>query len=135
MEQKTSTVDLARWAQITIERWKIKIGKIGFGPKSTGAFIRSLSFFPKFVNREAQGDKAKITFAFLFYGYYWDEGVGRGYSRGNSGDIGQTAKRKKHRWFNKVYWREVETLKRLLAKEYGEEYINELVQSIESIKL
>lgn len=143
MEPNSETVDLVRWAKITIERWQIKIGGYGFGKKSTGALIRSFRSFPAFLSKEAQGDKAKITFAFLFYGYYWDAGVGNGYYRGNGGKLdslsdwaekGGAGHRKKHRWFNKIYWREFQKLKSLLAEQYGQEYINEMVQSIEKIQ-
>ena len=71
-----------------------------------------------------------MTFAFLFYGYYKDAGVGRGYTRGNLGDLksldpwnGGEGHRKKHRWFNEIYWREVNQLSRLMAEQYGEEAV------------
>lgn len=141
MEQsKVDKVDLERWARITIQRWQMRIGKIGFGPTSTGALIRSFNSLVSFIKNEANGDPQKVTFTFLFYGYYWDAGVGRGYDRGNKGDLkslsdwsmkGGAGHRKKHRWFNKVYWREFNNLARLLCEQYGQEAI-EIMKSIET---
>lgn len=139
-----SRVDLRQWAEITIQRWVMRMGRIGFGPESTGALINSFSSLAPFLMNEANGDTAKVTFAFLFYGYYWDEGVGRGYKRGNQGDLQSLADwaethgqghRKKHRWFNKVYWHEVNQLARLMAEQYGQEAVDEMVKSIERMKV
>lgn len=139
-----NAVDLREWASITIQRWVIRMGAIGFGPESTGALINSFDSLAPFLMNESNGDTAKVTFTFLFYGYYWDEGVGKGYSRGNRGDLQSLADwsethgqghRKKHRWFNKIYWHEVNQLARLMAEQYGEEAVNKMVQSIERMKL
>lgn len=137
-------VDLVEWARITIQRWVMRMGKIGFGPQSTGRLINSFDSFVSFLNNESNNDSNKVMFTFLFYGYYWDEGVGRGYYRGNSGNLESLSDwaekngaghRKKHRWFNKVYWHEVNQLARLMAEQYGEEAVKEMVQSFEHMKL
>ncbi len=137
-------VDLRKWAEIVIQRWVMRMGKIGFGPQSTGTLINSFDSLVPFLRMESGNDTAKVTFAFLFYGYYWDEGVGRGYTRGNPGDLksladwsekGGAGHRKKHRWFNKIYWREVNQLSRLMADQYGEEAVKEMVQSIERMRI
>ncbi len=135
---ETKDVNLQEWARITIQRWVMRMGKIGFGPESTGRLINSFDSLAPFLMNEAKGDTAKVTFAFLFYGYYWDEGVGRGYKRGNSGDLASLAgegHRKKHRWFNKIFWHEVNQLARLMADQYGDEAVKDMVQSFEHIKL
>jgi hypothetical protein len=139
---KESKVDLQEWARITIQRWVMRMGKIGFGPTSTGALINSFDSLVPFLTNEAQGDTAKVTFAFLFYGYYWDAGVGKGYTRGNPGDLqslnpwnGGAGHRKKHRWFNKIFWNEVNNLSRLMARQYGDEAVKEMVQSFERHKI
>lgn len=133
-ETKDKTVDLKEWARITIQRWVMRIGKIGFGPESTGALIRSFGSFANFIENEANGNPQKITFTFLFYGYYWDAGVGRGYTPGNSGNLESLkggGHRKKHRWFNKIYWREFNNLARLLCEQYGQD-ATEILKSIET---
>lgn len=131
-------VDLRKWAEITIQRWVMRMGKIGFGPESTGRLINSFDSLVPFLRMESGNDTVKVTFAFLFYGYYWDEGVGRGYKRGNAGDLPSLAgsgHRKKHRWFNKIYWHEVNQLSRLMAEQYGQEAVKEMVQSIERMRI
>ena len=141
---KGEKVDLQEWANITIERWIMRMGKIGFGPESTGHLINSFESFAPFLLNEANGDKAKVSFTFLYYGYYWDEGVGNGYKHGNGGNLESLSDwsetngeghRKKHRWFNKVYWHEVNQLARLLSQQYGEEAVKEKFTSIERHKL
>ena len=138
------TVDLQEWARIVIQRWVMRMGKIGFGPESTGSLINSFSSLAPFLMNESNGDTYKVTFAFLFYGYYWDEGVGKGYRRGNTGSLDSLADwaekhgqghRKKHRWFNKVYWHEVNQLARLMAAQYGEEAVKTMVASFEHMKI
>lgn len=142
--EEVNYVDLRQWAEITIQRWVMRMGKIGFGSKSTGALINSFDSLVPFLDKESQGDHAKITFAFLFYGFYWDAGVGNGYYRGNPGDLKSlddwkenngAGHRKKHRWFNKIYWREVNILARKMAEQYGEEAVKEMVTSIERMRI
>lgn len=139
---ENGNVNLQEWARITIQRWVMRMGKIGFGPKSTGQLINSFHSLAPFLMNEANGDTAKVTFTFLFYGYYWDAGVGNGYLRGNPGDLKSLdpwnkgeGHRKKHRWFNKIYWHEVNQLARLMAAQYGEEAVKEMVQSFERMKI
>lgn len=130
-------VDLEKWAKITIQRWLMRIGKIGFGPQSTGALINS---FRSFVENDANGNEEKVSFTFLFYGYYWDAGVGNGYYHGNGGDLksldpwnGGEGHRKKHRWFNKIFWREFNQLARLKAEQFGQEWVDQAMKAIETI--
>ena len=139
-----STVNLQEWARITIQRWVMRMGKIGFGPESKGNLINSFDSLAPFLMNESNGDTAKVTFTFLFYGYYWDEGVGRGYQRGNQGDLQSLSDwsethgkghRKKHRWFNKIYWHEVNQLARMMAEQYGEEAVKGMVNSIEHMRI
>lgn len=130
----TEQVNISEWASITIERWEKKIASYRFSKESTGDLLRS---FRAHVENDANGDAAKVTFTFLYYGYYWDAGVGRGYTRGNSGDLKNLSDwaqnngaghRKKHRWFNKIYWREFNNLARMMADRYGSEFVNDCVR-------
>lgn len=138
------TVDTAQWCKIVVERWIMKMGKYGFGPESTGSLINSFEYFADFVDNEAGGDKKKVFFTFLFYGYYWDAGVGNGYYHRNGGDLESLSDwaekngeghRKKHRWFNDVFWSEVLKLRSMLARQYGDEAVKEMVQGIERMKI
>lgn len=121
---KEDVVDLAEWAKITIERWNLRIGKIGQKAQVTSQSL--LNSFRAHVEKDANGNQAKIVFAFHFYGYYWDAGVGRGSREGRR-------IKKRHAWFNKIYWREVQTLAKLLAEQYGTES-QTIIKSIEEIK-
>ena len=139
---KQEYVDLRRWSEITIQRWVMRMGQIGFGPQSTGRLINSFRSLAPFLMNEANGDTAKVTFAFLYYGYYWDEGTGNGYYKGNPGDLksldpwnGGAGHRTKHRWFNKIFWREVNQLSRLMAKQYGEEAVEDMVRTFQHTKI
>ena len=114
---KEKIVDLREWARITVERWEMRIAKLKFLPTHTGDLINS---FRAHVEKDANGDVAKISFTFLYYGYYVDAGAGPGF-------------RKPKKWFNKIYWREFNQLSRLLAAQYGEEAVSDMVKSIETL--
>lgn len=136
MEQSELNYD--DFARITVERWQVRIASFKFSKESSGALLRS---FQDHVEKDANGDAKKIAFTFLYYGYYWDAGVGRGYNKGNSGDLKSlsgwgetngTGHRKKHRWFNQIYWREFNNLARMAAEAYGSEFVNECVRQFQT---
>ncbi|MDO5341327.1 MAG: hypothetical protein Q4F69_02585 [Bacteroidia bacterium] len=110
-------VDLKEWAEITVQRWEMRISKLRFLPGHTSALINS---FRAHVEKDAGGDNGKIAFTFLFYGYYVDAGAGPG-------------SRAPKKWFNKIYWREFNQLSRLLAAQYGDEAVDGFMKSIERI--
>lgn len=116
MEQE-KLVDLKKWAEITMQRWEMRIAGLRFLPNHTGALINS---FRAFVEQDANGDVAKISFTFLYYGYYVDAGAGPGF-------------RRPKKWFNKIYWREFNQLGRLMAAQYGQQWIDDVMKSIETI--
>ena len=95
------------------------IAKLKFLPTHSGDLINS---FRAHVEKDANGDVAKISFTFLYYGFYVDAGAGPGY-------------RTPKRWFNKIYWREFQQLGRLMAAQYGQEWIEDVMKSIETINL
>lgn len=118
-------VDYGAWALICIERWLIKMGRLRI--KDTGALMRS---FRQHVEKDANGDVAKIELTFLMYGWYVDAGVGNGYRRGNAGDLGFAPKRKPRHWYNKIYWNSFRRLEHLLAERYADEAVA-VLKSIE----
>ncbi len=128
MEQ-SDNLNYEEFARITIERWETRIASFKFSEGSTGALLRS---FRSHVEKDANGDAKKMAYTFLFYGYYWDAGVGKGYTPGNSGDLESLANgkkhRKKHHWFNKIFWREFNNLSRMIAEKYGSDFVNECVR-------
>lgn len=110
-------VDLTEWAEITIQRWETKVARLKFLPTHTSALVNS---FRAHVEKDANGDVGKISFTFLFYGYYVDAGAGPGY-------------RKPRPWYNKIFWREFNQLGRLMAAQYGQEWVDDVMKSIETI--
>lgn len=95
---------------------------------------------------------ATIQHKFLEYGIYQDCGTGRGYSKGNSGDLEflNPLKRKKEyaheqksgkitlgeprkprEWFSRSYFASIMVLKEQMAYMYGEEFCGMLVEKIE----
>jgi len=100
-----------RWADIVIERWIRKIQALNIG--STGELLRSLQAH---VAVDAQGNPAKITFLYLYYGIFTDMGVGRSVKLGQAG---QGNKRERKPWYSSVFLKEVNTLGRLMANRYG----------------
>ena len=101
-----------------IDRWQLRIQALGI--VDTGELFRS---FHAQVIRDANGNAAKIAFTFHFYGWYVAAGTGRGYSKGNGGNLAFLGKPGKHRkpreWYNKVYWREFNRLVDMAASCYG----------------
>ncbi len=100
-----------RWADIVIERWIRKIQALNIG--STGELVKSLQAH---VAVDAQGNPAKITFLYLYYGIFTDMGVGRSVKLGQAG---QGNKRQRKPWYSSVFLKEVNTLGRLMAERYG----------------
>ena len=114
---KHSIVYLREWAEFTMQRWEMKIARLKFLPTHSGDLINS---FRAHVENDANGDTAKIAFTFLYYGYYVDAGAGPG-------------DRIPKKWFNKIYWREFNQLGRLLAEQYGQQWVDDVMKSIENI--
>lgn len=100
-----------RWADIVLERWIRKIQALHIG--STGELVKSLQAH---VAVDAQGNPAKITFLYLYYGIFTDMGVGRSVKLGQAG---QGNKRERKPWYSSVFLKEVNTLGRLMAERYG----------------
>lgn len=75
-------IDYEKFAQYTIERWQEQMNKVKI--HGSGELYRS---FAHHVYLDANGDLQKIVYTFHFYGWYVDAGVGRGYDRGNGGNL------------------------------------------------
>lgn len=112
MAESSSYKEMAeRWAEIVIERWIRKIQALNIG--STGELLKSLQ---SHVTLDAQGNPAKITFTYLYYGIFTDMGVGKNVK---IGEAGKGNNRKKKPWYSSVFQNEVATLGRLMAERYG----------------
>lgn len=100
-----------RWAEIVIERWIRKIQSLNIG--STGELLKSLQAH---VAVDSNGNPAKITFLYLYYGIFTDMGVGRSVKLGQSG---KGNNRQKKPWYSSTFLKEVNTLGRVMAERYG----------------
>jgi len=109
MEQISYKEMAERWAEIVIERWIRKIQSLNIG--STGELLKSLEAH---VAVDANGNPAKITFLYLYYGIFTDMGVGRGVKLGDKSET-----RKKKPWYSSTFLKEVNVLGRKMAERYG----------------
>ena len=126
------TYDWDKFCQIVIERWQDKM--IDKGIYDTGTLHNSIVYNYRGVNAMNQtvmrGNALKagtlpdfISFSFPKYGIYVERGVGRGYTRGNGGDLvkfkGKGRGRERRTWFYRIFANERHKLGELMAKYYG----------------
>lgn len=83
---------------------------------------------------------ATIQHKFMEYGIYQDCGTGRGYEKGNGGNLlflderfrdGRYEPRKPREWFSRAYFASVMVLKEQMAYMYGEEFCGLVLDAIE----
>lgn len=121
MTQQSGQVDINAtiegWAEVVIKIWREKI--MAFSPPiwETGELFRSLKHE---FERQAGNDIDKIEFAFKLYGQFVDMGVGREYSKANSGDV--KSERQPRPWFSSRFYREIMKLREMLVEEYGKSF-------------
>lgn len=140
------------WADTMITIWREKIERL--------RVVHTYSLHQQ-INENvitSSNDVATIQHKFLEYGIYQDMGVGKGYTKGNGGDLKilDPAYRAEHRldiprkvgpkpggyytsgnprkpreWFSRPYFASVMVLKEQMAYMYGEEFCGLLVDKIE----
>lgn len=126
MDEKLDYREMAeRWADIVIERWIRKIQSLGIG--STGELLRSLQAH---VAVDSQGNPAKITFLYLYYGIFTDMGVGRSVKLGQAG---KGNRRTRKPWYSSTFLKEVNTLGRCMAERYGYDAASIPLKAFENI--
>ncbi|MFK5855236.1 MAG: hypothetical protein QM503_03830 [Bacteroidota bacterium] len=124
---------LHAWAQMMINIWQEKILLLKVW--ETGELYDS---FISHVLIHSGGDAAKISFAFKYYGFYVNAGVGNEVSVGNDGDLIDVARynvkkerfeldRKAKPWFDKGWYRSVYALRRDVARIYGDNIAKNIV--------
>lgn len=127
-------VNWDRFGEIVIERWqKRMLDKDIF---DTGNLYRSLEYGYRATNALNQvvgrGQASEVqagtipdvfTFSFPMYGIYVERGVGRGYTRGNGGDLvkfkGVGRGRERRTWYYRIFANERHRLGELVAEAYG----------------
>lgn len=119
-------VDWDKFCQIVIKRWQDKL--VDKGIWDTGTLYRSFNYSTRGANagRSTQGRPSvpdKLVFSFPKYGIYVERGVGRGYTRGNGGDLvkfkGKGRGRKRRTWYYAVFVNERHKLGELVGELYG----------------
>lgn len=110
MAQNSKLEMAQKWADIVIDRWKARMAALNIG--DTGQLLKS---FEAQVVADSNGDPAKITFAFLYYGRFPDMGVGRGVTLADVPD----QHRKVKPWYSQTFMTEVLKLGRMMATKYG----------------
>lgn len=134
------------WEKMMITIWREKIMRLHV--IDTASLHREIT-----GNTLSSGtDLATIQHKFMQYGIYQDCGTGRGYSKGNGGNLSfldprlrgkdyarkqKSGKvtlgepRKPREWFSRAYFASIMVLKEQMAYMYGEEFCGMLVDKIE----
>lgn len=128
--QTTGTTDLHQvfddWFAVTVKVLKTKIAKLQV--MDSGQLYRSIDYevpgASEFFNRG--------TLSFNLYGRFVDMGVGREFSRGNSGIVRSQRKRKE--WYSRLFYAQVMRLREIAQLQYGQAAAHTIVQQIEAVK-
>lgn len=123
------------WADMMVKIWQEKITRLGI--IRTGALYRSLNY--NIVGQN--GRNRQIAHRFLLYGLYVENGTGRGYKRGNGGNLyfldrgyrrahhlGEP--RKKRVWFARRYYASIQKLYDIEARAYSLQYVNKVREGL-----
>lgn len=120
------------WTREMMTYWRERLLRLGI--YDTGALYRSLR------GRITQGGQTSIEHRFLYYGIYVAAGTGRGYTRGNGGDLAflkdwktSTKHRKKRDWVWKKYMSSIMRLSETEAAFYGEAYSGLMAEALTDI--
>ena len=113
------------WAEEMVNIWKEKL--MHYRIRHTGALFGSVQA------TSFGGSSRMIAHRFLLYGLYQEAGTGKGYTRGNPGDLEflDPKYRRKHHlgkprqrkpWFGRKYYASIMKLNDMEGYFYGEEY-------------
>lgn len=116
-----------QWARKMVDIWTDRLEMLG--AIRTGNLHGSVSLMGQSISQE----ESQLTFQFLRYGIYVDAGTGRGYTRGNGGDLYFLAKdyRKEHKlgqprqkkpWFSRSWRISLRIMANYMQRKLGEEY-------------
>ncbi len=138
-------VDWDEFCRIVIERWQNKM--LDKDIYDTGTLYRSIEYGYRTVNSNnvAIGRGAgkirtasvpdMMYFSFPMYGIYVEKGVGRGYTRGNSGDLvkfkGTGRGRERRTWYYRIFANQRHRLGEMVGEIYGRQAMS-MIHTIES---
>ena len=127
-------VNWDKFGEIVIEKWQETLLEKKI--YDTGNLYRSIEYGYRASNALGQivgrGHASEVkagtvpdvfTFKFPLYGIYVERGVGRGYTRGNGGDLvkfkGTGRSRERRTWYYRIFAHERHRLGELIAEQYG----------------
>ena len=127
-------VNWDKFGELVIKDWQEKLLEKKI--YDTGNLYRSIEYGYRATNALGQivgrghGSEVKagtvpdvFTFKFPLYGIYVERGVGRGYTRGNGGDLvkfkGTGRGRERRTWYYRIFAHERHRLGELVAEQYG----------------
>lgn len=127
-------VNWDRFGELVIEKWQKRLLEKDI--YDTGNLYRSIEYGYRASNALGQivgrGHASEVkagtipdvfSFRFPLYGIYVERGVGRGYSRGNGGDLvkfkGTGRGRERRTWYYRIFAHERHRLGELVAEQYG----------------
>jgi hypothetical protein len=134
--QPRGTIDinltLKAWADIVISKLKNNIDELDV--RDLGNLDDSI-IHTLLIN--AGTDIDKIEFSFKMYGIYVDMGVGKEFSRGNSGDTANergisSPKRKPKEWFSRKYYGQVMKLREILMEKYSKAITYSMMNTLQA---
>lgn len=134
--QQRGTIDinltLKAWADIVISKLKNNIDELDV--RDLGNLDNSI-LHTLLVNSGTDIDK--IEFSFKMYGIYVDMGVGKEFSRGNSGDTAyekgiSAPKRKPKEWFSRKYYGQVMKLREILMEKYSKAITYSMMNTLQA---
>ena len=127
-------VNWDKFGELVIKDWQEKLLEKKI--YDTGNLYRSIEYGYRATNALGQivgrGHASEVkagtvpdvfTFKFPLYGIYVERGVGRGYTRGNGGDLvkfkGTGRSRERRTWYYRIFVHERHRLGELVAEQYG----------------
>lgn len=127
-------VNWDKFGELVIKDWQEKLLEKKI--YDTGNLYRSIEYGYRATNALGQivgrGHASEVkagtvpdvfTFKFPMYGIYVERGVGRGYTRGNGGDLvkfkGTGRSRERRTWYYRIFAHERHRLGELVAEQYG----------------
>ena len=127
-------VNWDRFGELVVEKWQKQLLEKDI--YDTGNLYRSIEYGYRATNALNQvigrGHAAEMkagtvpdvfTFRFPLYGIYVEHGVGRGYTKGNGGNLvkfkGKGRGRERRTWYYRIFVHERHRLGELVAEQYG----------------
>lgn len=111
---------ISGWDEMMVDIWQERIRALGI--IHTGTLYRSV----RSLGVRDVGSSVVIPHSFVEYGIYVDAGVGKGFRRGNGGDLGFTPLRQPRPWLMKKYYASFFNLREAMAELTAREAIDRI---------